>query len=80
MARYLLFITTDQWRGECLSILGHKVQTPNLDALAQDSMLFKHALCQCRTLRPLKSQFTYWNVFAKPSLWYQWYTFGCPPY
>lgn len=31
----LLFITADQWRGECLSCLQHPVvRTPNLDALA----------------------------------------------
>ncbi|MEQ8952372.1 sulfatase-like hydrolase/transferase, partial [Parvibaculum sp.] len=38
----ILFITADQWRGECLSALGHKmVKTPNLDALAADGVLFK---------------------------------------
>jgi arylsulfatase A-like enzyme len=36
----LLFITADQWRAECLSVLGHKVQTPHLDALAADGTLF----------------------------------------
>lgn len=38
----ILFITADQWRGECLSALGHPVvRTPNLDALAADGVLFK---------------------------------------
>ncbi|ABS64128.1 sulfatase [Parvibaculum lavamentivorans DS-1] len=38
----ILFITADQWRGECLSALGHPmVKTPNLDALAADGVLFK---------------------------------------
>ena len=36
----VLFITADQWRGECLSSLGHRVQTPNLDALAADGAIF----------------------------------------
>ncbi|HJW42195.1 MAG TPA: alkaline phosphatase family protein [Rhizomicrobium sp.] len=37
----VLFITADQWRAECLSILGHPmVRTPNLDALACDGVLF----------------------------------------
>ena len=36
----VLFITADQWRGECLSALGHLVRTPNLDALAADGTLF----------------------------------------
>ena len=40
----VLFITADQWRGDCLSALGHRcVKTPNLDRLAGDGMLFaKH--------------------------------------
>ncbi len=40
----ILFITADQWRAECLSVLGHPVvHTPNLDALARDGVLFaKH--------------------------------------
>ena len=36
-----MFITVDQWRGDCLSTLGHPVvQTPTLDALAADGVLF----------------------------------------
>lgn len=41
MTRNILFITADQWRAECLSALGHRVQTPNLDALAQGGVLFR---------------------------------------
>ena len=37
----ILFITADQWRGDCLSILGHQVQTPNLDSLASEGTLFE---------------------------------------
>ncbi|MGB0062427.1 sulfatase-like hydrolase/transferase, partial [Candidatus Binatus sp.] len=38
----VLFITADQWRGDCLSVLGHpSVRTPNLDALAADGVLFR---------------------------------------
>lgn len=40
MTANLLFITADQWRGECLSALGHLVRTPNLDALAGEGTLF----------------------------------------
>ena len=40
MASNLLFITADQWRGDSLSCLGHFVQTPNLDALAGEGVLF----------------------------------------
>ncbi|MEJ1968129.1 MAG: alkaline phosphatase family protein [Rhizomicrobium sp.] len=41
MALNILFITADQWRGDCLSALGHPtVRTPNLDALAREGVLF----------------------------------------
>jgi len=37
----VLFITVDQWRGDCLSALGHPlVETPALDALAGRGVLF----------------------------------------
>ncbi len=37
----VLFITVDQWRGDCLSALGHPVvETPTLDALAAGGTLF----------------------------------------
>lgn len=40
-ARNVLFITLDQWRGDCLSALGHPVlETPALDALAGRGVLF----------------------------------------
>jgi len=39
----ILFITADQWRGDCLSALNHPVvQTPHLDALAADGVLFQN--------------------------------------
>jgi arylsulfatase A-like enzyme len=37
----VLIITADQWRGDCLSALGHPVvRTPHLDALAAEGVLF----------------------------------------
>ncbi|MCU1353659.1 MAG: sulfatase [Acidimicrobiales bacterium] len=37
----VLYITVDQWRGDCLSAVGHPVvQTPNLDRLASRGVLF----------------------------------------
>jgi arylsulfatase A-like enzyme len=37
----ILFITADQWRGDCLSAAGHPaVKTPNLDRLADDGVRF----------------------------------------
>ena len=39
--RNVLFITLDQWRGDCLSALGHPVlETRTLDALAKRGVLF----------------------------------------
>jgi len=36
-----LHTTAGQWRGRCLSALGHPVvKTPNLDALAADGVRF----------------------------------------
>lgn len=38
----IIFITADQWRGDCLSTLGHPmVKTPHLDALAKEGTLFR---------------------------------------
>ena len=37
----ILLITADQWRGDCLSALGHpQVLTPAVDALAAEGTLF----------------------------------------
>lgn len=38
----VLLITCDQWRGDCLSAVGHPVmKTPNVDALAAEGVLFR---------------------------------------
>lgn len=38
----ILLITADQWRGDCLSAIGHPtVRTPNVDALANEGVLFR---------------------------------------
>jgi len=51
-----LFITADQWRAECLSILGHPtVKTPNLDALAADGVLFQNHFAQCIPCGPSRA-------------------------
>jgi len=37
----ILFITADQWRGDCLGLAGHPLlRTPNIDALAADGTAF----------------------------------------
>jgi arylsulfatase A-like enzyme len=46
--RKVLYISVDQWRGECLGAVGHPlVKTPHLDALAADSVLFKRHYTVC---------------------------------
>ncbi|MEP6623907.1 MAG: sulfatase-like hydrolase/transferase, partial [Acidimicrobiia bacterium] len=43
----VLFITVDQWRGECLGAAGHPiVRTPNLDRLAAEGVLFRRHYAQ----------------------------------
>jgi arylsulfatase A-like enzyme len=44
----VLFIFTDQWRGDCLGSLGHPVvETPYLDELAARGTTFPHAYSPC---------------------------------
>jgi arylsulfatase A-like enzyme len=52
----ILFITADQWRGECLSSLGHPhIKTPHLDALASEGLLFKNHYAQATPCAPSRS-------------------------
>ena len=52
----LLFITSDQWRGECLSALEHPtVKTPNLDQLAADGVLFGNHFAQATPCGPSRA-------------------------
>ncbi|GGD78793.1 arylsulfatase [Paenibacillus nasutitermitis] len=52
----ILFITVDQMRGDCLSALGHPVvQTPNLDKLAADGVLFRNAYSATPTCIPARA-------------------------
>ncbi|MCK5364493.1 MAG: sulfatase-like hydrolase/transferase, partial [Gammaproteobacteria bacterium] len=49
----VLFITADQWRGDCLSALGHPcLKTPNLDRLARDGVLFRQHYAQATPCGP----------------------------
>ena len=49
----VLFITVDQFRGDCLSVLGHPVvRTPNLDRLAERGVLFANHLSQAAPCGP----------------------------
>ena len=52
----ILFITADQWQGECLSALDHPhVKTPNLDALAADGVVFKKHFAQAVPCGPSRA-------------------------
>ena len=52
----VLFITADQWRGDCLSSAGHPcVQTPNLDRLAADGVLFERHFAQATPCGPSRA-------------------------
>jgi arylsulfatase A-like enzyme len=49
----VLLVTLDQFRGDCLSSLGHKVvRTPNLDALAKESTTFARHFSQSAPCSP----------------------------
>jgi arylsulfatase A-like enzyme len=52
----VLFITADQWRGDCLSALGHPhVKTPHLDALAAEGTLFRRHYSQATSCGPARA-------------------------
>ena len=55
-AMNVLFITADQWRGDCLSALGHPcLKTPNLDRLARDGVLFHQHYAQATPCGPSRA-------------------------
>jgi arylsulfatase A-like enzyme len=52
----VLLICADQWRADCIGALGHpNVKTPNLDALAQDGVLFENHFGQCTPCGPSRT-------------------------
>ena len=52
----VLFVTADQWRGDCLSCLGHPaVRTPDLDRLAADGFLFERHFAQATPCGPSRA-------------------------
>lgn len=52
----VLLITLDQWRGDCLSALGHLcVRTPNIDALAAEGVLFRQHYAQASPCGPSRA-------------------------
>ena len=56
MARNVLLITVDQWRGDCLGVVGHPVvRTPNLDRLADEGVLFRRHYAQAVPCGPSRA-------------------------
>lgn len=54
--RNVLFITVDQWRGECIGAAGHPVvRTPNLDRLAAEGVLFRRHYAQAAPCGPSRA-------------------------
>jgi len=52
----VLLITVDQWRGECLSTLGHPtVHTPHIDRLAAEGVLFRRHYAQAAPCGPSRA-------------------------
>ncbi|HEY6417687.1 MAG TPA: alkaline phosphatase family protein [Candidatus Binataceae bacterium] len=52
----VLFITADQWRGDCLSALSHPVvRTPHLDALAAEGVLFRRHFANAAPCGPSRA-------------------------
>lgn len=52
----VLFIMTDQQRGDCLSIDGHPcVETPNMDRIGREGAYFKHAYSTTPTCTPARA-------------------------
>ena len=55
-ARNVLFITADQWRGDCLSSEKHPlVRTPHLDALASQGVRFRRHFAQAAPCGPSRA-------------------------
>ena len=52
----ILFITADQWRGDCLGLMGHPmVKTPTLDALAKEAVVFENHIAPCAPCSPARA-------------------------
>lgn len=52
----ILLITADQWRGDCLGLLGHPcVRTPTLDALAAEAVVFTNHYATCAPCSPARA-------------------------
>src|SRR5438552_5790117 len=60
----VLFVTVDQWRGECLSWLEHPVvRTPNLDRIAAHGVTFRNHFAQSAPCGPSRASL-YTGMYA----------------
>lgn len=56
MRRNVLLVTADQWRGDCLSSLGHPLAlTPNIDAFAAEGVTFARHYSVCAPCGPSRA-------------------------
>jgi len=54
--RNVLYLTVDQWRGDCLGVAGHPcVRTPNLDRLAGEGVWFARHYAQAAPCGPSRA-------------------------
>ncbi len=54
--RNVLLVTADQWRGDCLSALGHpQVRTPNFDRLAAGGVAYRNHYSVCAPCGPARA-------------------------
>ena len=52
----ILFITADQWRGDCLGLAGHPVvKTPNLDRFATEAVAFTRHYARAAPCSPARA-------------------------
>ena len=51
----ILFITSDQQRGDCYGFRGRKVQTPHLDLLAAEGMSLETVITPCVVCQPARA-------------------------
>ncbi len=51
----IIFLMTDQQRWDAIGINNPHIKTPNLDRLAQQGILFKHATCQAPMCTPSRN-------------------------
>ncbi len=60
----VLFITADQWRGDCLGCVEHPlIKTPNLDQLAKEGVLFRKHYAQTVPCGPSRASL-YTGLYA----------------